>query len=171
MGRSDPTGQPYPDMSGSGRNAPPGPTVLTAMPTPKSTVLDAWRTFATRDPAAVRALFTADAEWLAPAGNAAARILGTHHLVGPSRIAQFLTAEFPAVFGTDIRSEITSARADGDTVFLESRLRSTLPNGGQYDNEYCFLVTVQDGLLHRIREHLDTHRGLLAFGLVQEGDG
>ena len=56
--------------------------------------------------------------------------------------------------------------ADGDTVVLETRFRSTLPDGRPYDNAYCFLVTVRDGRLHRIREHLDTHRGLVAFGMV-----
>jgi ketosteroid isomerase-like protein len=134
----------------------------------KDFVLRAWTTFGTADPARVGPLFTADAEWLAPAGNAAARLLGGHHLVGRERIVAFLTEEFPAVFGTGLSSDVEAVLAEGDTVVLQTRLRSLLPNGRRYDNVYCFLITVRDGRIHRIREHLDTHRGLLAFGLVEE---
>jgi ketosteroid isomerase-like protein len=134
----------------------------------KELVLDAWKTFGTGDPDRIGALFTAEAEWLAPAGNAAARILGGHHLVGRERIVRFLTAEVPAVFGADLTGDVETVLAEGDTVVLEIRLRSLLPNGRRYDNAYCFLFTLRDGRIHRIREHLDTHRGLLAFGLVDE---
>jgi uncharacterized protein len=61
--------------------------------TNKQLVIDAWRAFATREPDRVRAVFTPDAEWLAPAGNATALALdGTHHLVGRERIVRFITA-------------------------------------------------------------------------------
>jgi ketosteroid isomerase-like protein len=79
-----------------------------------------------------------------------------------------LSAEVPAVFGADLTGDVESLLAEGDTVVLEIRLRSLLPNGRRYDNAYCFLFTLRDGRIHRIREHLDTHRGLLAFGLVDE---
>jgi uncharacterized protein len=134
----------------------------------KDTVLDAWKTFGTGDPVRIGPVFTDDAEWLAPAGNAAARILGGHHLVGRERIVRFLTVEFPVTFGTDISSVVETVVAEDDTVVLQTRLRSLLPNGRRYDNAYCFLVTVRDGRIHRVREHLDTHLGLLAFGLVTE---
>ncbi len=131
-------------------------------------MLDAWRTFGSRDPERVGAVFTGDAEWLAPPGNAAARLVGGHHLVGRERIVRFLVEEFPAVFGTGISSEVGEVVGEGDVVVLQTRLRSTLPNGRRYDNDYCFLVDVRDGRIHRVREHLDTHRGLLAFGLVDD---
>jgi uncharacterized protein len=134
----------------------------------KDFVLDAWTTFGTGDPDRIGAVFAEDAEWLAPAGNAAARILGGHHLVGRGRIVTFLTEEFPVVFGTDVSSEVEAVLAEDDTVVLQTRLRSRLPNGNRYDNAYCFLITLRDGRIHRIREHLDTHRGLLAFGLVDD---
>ena len=70
----------------------------------KELVIRAWREFATGDPDRVRAVFAADAEWLAPPpDNATARAIGgTHHLVGRDRIARFLTSEFPAVFVADV---------------------------------------------------------------------
>jgi ketosteroid isomerase-like protein len=139
--------------------------------TTKDLVLDAWKTFGTRDPERIGAVLTEDAEWLAPASNAAARLLGYHHLVGRERILQFLTRQLEETFGTDMTSDVTRVVAEGDTVVLQTRLRSTLPGGRPYDNEYCFLVTVRDGRIHRIHEHLDTHRGLLAFGLVEDPAG
>lgn len=139
--------------------------------TGKDIVLDAWKTFGTRDPERIAAVLTEDAEWLAPAGNAADRLLGTHHLVGRERIIRFLTEELDATFGRDITSDVTRVVAEGDTVVLQLSLSSTLPDGRPYANEYCFLVTVRDDRIHRIHEHLDTHRGLLAFGLVAEPAG
>jgi ketosteroid isomerase-like protein len=134
----------------------------------KEFVLGAWKAFGTGDPDRIGAVFTGDAEWLAPAGNAAARVLGGHHLVGRERIVAFLAEEFPVVFGTGVSSEVEAVVAEGDTVVLQTRLRSQLPNGNRYDNTYCFLITLRDDRIHRIREHLDTHRGLLAFGLVDD---
>jgi uncharacterized protein len=139
--------------------------------TTKDIVLDAWKTFGTRDPERIAAVLTEDAEWTAPASNAAARILGYHHLVGRDLILLFLTKQLEETFGTDMTREVTRVVAEGDTVVLQMSLRSTLPSGRPYDNEYCFLVTVRDGRIHRIHEHLDTHRGLVAFGLVDEPAG
>jgi uncharacterized protein len=133
----------------------------------KDVVLDAWSAFATRDPDLVGAVFTPDAEWLAPAGNAAARILGGHHLVGRERIVTFLTEEFPAVFGKETSAQLGPVLAEGDTVVVGMRLTAVLPDGRPYDNDYCLLFTVHDQRIRRVREHLDTRRGLVAFGLVE----
>jgi uncharacterized protein len=66
----------------------------------KQLVACAWEAFASRAPGRVRAVFTPDAEWLAPPGNATALAIGgTHHLVGRDRIVHFLTCEF----GTRLR--------------------------------------------------------------------
>jgi ketosteroid isomerase-like protein len=144
--------------------------ITTDTPTSRSVVLDAWATFGTGDPERIGAVFAPDAEWLAPAGNAAARIVGDHHLVGRERIVAFLGSEFATVFGTRVSAEVERVVAEGDTVVLQVRLQSVLPGGRAYDNHYCFLFTVRDGVVHRVREHLDTHRGLLAFGLLDGVD-
>jgi ketosteroid isomerase-like protein len=131
----------------------------------KEIVLDAWRAFATHDAARIAPLFTPDAEWLAPPGNAAARIVGTHHLVGRERITRFIAEEFPAVFGSEITIEFRTVIAEGDSVVVEERMRATLPGDRPYDVSYCFVFELRDGLIHRVREHLDTRRGLDMFGL------
>jgi ketosteroid isomerase-like protein len=131
----------------------------------KEIVLDAWRAFATHDAARIAPLFAPDAEWLAPPGNAAARIVGTHHLVGRERITRFIADEFPAVFGSEISIEFRTVIAEGDSVVVEERMRATLPGGRPYDVSCCFVFELRDGLIHRVREHLDTRRGLDMFGL------
>ncbi|WP_330228446.1 nuclear transport factor 2 family protein [Nocardia sp. NBC_00508] len=123
-------------------------------------VLRAWREFATQDPDRIAAVFTLDAEWLAPPENPTARALdGTNHLIGRDRIVRFLTIEFPAVFVADRKVDFTAVTAEGTTVVVEERMRATLMNGNHYDNEYCFVFELSDdGLIHRVREYMDTRR-------------
>lgn len=130
----------------------------------KEVVMRAWGEFASRDPERVAAVFTADAEWLAPADNATALALdGSHHLVGRERIVRFLTEEFGTVFVADVAVDFRGVFADGDTVIVEERMQATLAHGGRYDNDYCFIFELQDGLIHRVREYMDTQRGAACF--------
>jgi ketosteroid isomerase-like protein len=127
-------------------------------------VVQAWEAFATRDPGRVRAVFAADAEWLAPPGNATALALGgSHHLVGRDRIVQFLTSEFGRVFVAGVSIDFRGIYADGDTVIVEVRMQATLAHGGHYDNDYCFIFELEDGLIKRVREYMDTRRGARWF--------
>jgi ketosteroid isomerase-like protein len=130
-------------------------------------VMDAWRAFATQDPDRVRAVFTPDAEWLAPARNATALALdGSHHLVGRERIVRFLAQEFGSVFVADVTVEFRGVHAAGDTVVVEERMQATLANGAHYDNEYCLVFELAGGRIHRVREYMDTQRGAECFAAV-----
>jgi uncharacterized protein len=138
-------------------------TALTE-PTSKQRAATAWAAFGSRDSDRIRAVFTPDAEWLAPPGNATAMAIdGTSHLVGRDRIVQFLSQEFGTVFVADVALDISSMFADGDVVITEARLRGTLAHGGHYDNDYCFVFELTDGLIHRVREYMDTRRGAAWF--------
>ncbi len=131
----------------------------------KAAVLRAWDAFASRRAERVAEVFTADAEWLAPPGNATARALdGSHHLVGRDRIVRFLTEEFPAVFPSDVAVDFRTVVAEGDVVVVEERMRATLASGRPYDNDYCFVFEARNGLIHRVREYMDTRRGEEMFG-------
>jgi len=44
-------------------------------------------------------------------------------------------------------------------VVLELESHAELPGGEQYDNRYCYVVTVVDGALHHVREYSDTAYG------------
>lgn len=133
--------------------------------TNKQLVMNAWEMFATRDPERVRLVFAPDAEWLAPPGNATALALdGTHHLIGRERIVKFLTVEFPTIFVADVSTGFRGLYADGDVIVAEVRLQATLAHGGHYDNDYCFIFEMENSLIKRIREYMDTKRGAAMFG-------
>jgi len=115
--------------------------------------------FASRDPTRVPAVFAPDAEWLAPPGNATAIALGgTHHLVGRE------TRVFGTVFVANVSIDFRGLYADGDTVVVQEHMQATLAHGGHYDNDYCFIFELENGLIKRVREYMDTQRGARWFG-------
>lgn len=128
--------------------------------TPKQVVIEAWKAFSSREPARITEFFTADAEWLAPAGNATAMALNVaSHMVGRDAIVQFIVEEFPKLFVSDVTVDIRGVFAEGQTVFLEERMTATLSNGQRYENDYCFAFVVSGERISRVREYMDTQRG------------
>ena len=129
-------------------------------------VENAWKAFASHDADRISAVFTEDAEWLAPPGNAtAAALAGPSHLVGRAAIVRFLAEDFPRFFVSDVKVTFTGFHADGDRVIVEETMTATLANGNHYANDYCFVFELRDGLIHRVREYLDTARGhRMVFG-------
>jgi len=126
----------------------------------KQAAIAAWQTFRTRDPAKIATVFTEDAEWLAPANNATAVALnGPWHLKGRDQIARMFGTEVRKLFVADIAAEFRGFYADGNIVVIEQRLRATLANGNAYDNDYCFVLELENGLIHRVREYMDTAKG------------
>ena len=69
----------------------------------------------------------------------------------------------------DLAPEPVLARGapDGDVVITEARITCTLPHGGHYENDYCCTFEFFGGLLHRIREYMDTRHGTAQFAVVQ----
>jgi len=128
--------------------------------TSKDIVMDAWRAFASRDAARIADCFTADAQWLAPEGNATAIALDcTHHMMGRDAIVHFLTVAFPKLFVADVLVELSGLHADGETVIVEEHMQATLANGRRYDNAYCFVFMLEGERIARVREYMDTRRG------------
>ena len=134
-------------------------------PTAKDVVLHAWKTFSTRDADLIAALFTPDAEWIAPARNATAVALAhTDHMVGPDQIARFIASEMHRLF-SEIDISFRAVHADGDSVIVEERMRATLPGGKPYENDYCFVFVVECGRIKQVREYMDTRKGWqMVFG-------
>ncbi|MFI6173327.1 nuclear transport factor 2 family protein [Nocardia sp. NPDC051052] len=126
----------------------------------KAVVRNAWKAFATHDFDAISACFTEDAEWLAPPNNATAAFLdGPSHLIGRAVIADFLAHGFPKLFVKDVAIAFRGFYADGDCVIVEETMSATLINGNAYENDYCLIFELRDGLIHRVREYMDTARG------------
>jgi ketosteroid isomerase-like protein len=129
-------------------------------------VLAAWETFGTRDPERIAAVFTEDAEWLAPANNATAVALkGPSHMVGRHQIARLIGTEIWKLFTANVAIDFRGVHAAGNIVVVEERMRGTLANGNTYDNDYCFVFEVENGLINRVREYMDTAKGnRMVFG-------
>ncbi|MFK4487052.1 nuclear transport factor 2 family protein [Bradyrhizobium sp. USDA 336] len=129
------------------------------MTSPRDVVLNAWNTFSSRDPERIAALFTEDAEWIAPKGNATAIALDhTDHMKGPHQIARFIAQEMHRLF-SNIDIAFRGVYVDGDVVIVEERMRATLPGGKPYENEYCFVFEVVGDRVRQVREYMDTRKG------------
>jgi len=57
----------------------------------------------------------------------------------------------------DPKTTIDNIFAKGNVVCVESRGRGKLRNGKVYDNQYCWVIEVKDGLVWKIREYMDSH--------------
>ncbi|MDB5872652.1 MAG: ketosteroid isomerase [Ramlibacter sp.] len=138
--------------------------------TTKEIVKNAWKAFATRDPAQIEAVFTEDAKWFAPPGNASGRALGySNFVLDRPTIVRFLAHELTTLFVSDVQVTFKSLLAEGATAMLENRFQAKLANGRDYDNDYCFVIEVRDGRIHRMREYMDTQRGFACiFGEAED---
>lgn len=118
-----------------------------------------------------RPAFAEDAQWIAPEGNATAvAIDGPSHMIGRDAIARFIAEDFGRLFVADVDIAFRSMFGDGDRVAVEERMRATLVNGRSYDNEYCFIFRLRDGLIAEVREYTDTARGFQqVFGKGEPG--
>jgi ketosteroid isomerase-like protein len=126
----------------------------------KRAAMATWKAFASRNPVEIAAMFTDDAEWFAPPGNATAMALNaTKHVMGKADIVQFIAFDFGKLFTRDVELDFKGFYGDGDIVVVEHRLRATLPNGAPYDNDYCFVLEMENGRIRRMREYMDTAKG------------
>ena len=126
----------------------------------KRAAMATWKAFASRDPVEIAAMFTEDAEWFAPPGNATAMALNaTKPVMGKADIVQFIAFEFGKLFTNDVKLDFKGVYGDGDIVVVEHRLQATLANGAPYDNDYCFVLEMENGRIRRMREYMDTAKG------------
>ncbi|MBF6163533.1 nuclear transport factor 2 family protein [Streptomyces gardneri] len=126
----------------------------------RAIVQAAWRAFASHDAERIAPFFTEDAEWLAPADNATAVALDIpSHMIGRQAITDFLAHEYTKLFVSDVTVDFRGFYLDGDRVIVEETMSATLANGNAYSNDYCFVFELRDGLIHRVREYMDTARG------------
>lgn len=134
----------------------------------RTIVLNAWKAFASHDADRIEAVFTEDAEWLAPPGNATALALnGPSHMIGRPAITRFLADDFRRLFVSDVNIVFRAIHATTDHVVVEETMTATLANGGHYENDYCLVFELRESLIHRVREYMDTtraHRFLLGSG-------
>jgi ketosteroid isomerase-like protein len=74
-------------------------------------------------------------------------------------------SEIWKLFVANVSVDFRGFYADGDVVVVEERMRASLANGDAYDNDYCFVFELEDGLICRVREYMDTAKAnLMVFG-------
>jgi uncharacterized protein len=129
-------------------------------------IQNAFQALASCDPDQISAVFTEDAEWLSPPGNAVAAALeATDHMVGRKAIVRFFAEDLPRLFVRDVDLTFRGLHGDGERVTVEATMSATLANGNPYSNDYCFVFELREGLVHRVREYVDTARGYrMIFG-------
>jgi uncharacterized protein len=60
--------------------------------------------------------------------------------------------------------EVHCVHADGEFVVVEHSGRNELSDGRRYDNNYCWVFRFADGLIHEVREYMDTQLVTETFG-------
>nr|BFE73872.1 hypothetical protein GCM10020092_071730 [Actinoplanes digitatis] len=86
---------------------------------------------------------------------------------------RFSLGEFHRLSVRDVDIEFRGIHADGGRVIVEETMTATLANGNHYANDYCFVFELRDGLIHRVREYMDTargHRTIFGTGPVGRGE-
>lgn len=126
----------------------------------KQHVIDTWKAFASRDADEIRKYFAEDAVWVAPHNNATALALNAPSgFSSAAQIAHFIANDVGKIFARDVSVDFKAIHAAGDVVVVEERMQATLFNGRHYDNDYCFIFELKDGLITVMREYMDTAKG------------
>ena len=66
--------------------------------------------------------------------------------------------------GASSKVTVRGIHGDGDVVVVEHSGRNELPDGRRYDNNYCWVLRFQDGLIREVREYMDTQLVSDTFG-------
>ena len=113
-----------------------------------------FETLSTGDLERVRPLFHKDAIWkVMPTGIPGA---GEHR--GRDFIIDSFLAPVRGLFVPgDPKVLIDTIISKGNLVAVESRGIGKMTNGKVYNNTYCWMIEVKDGLIYRIREYMDSH--------------
>ncbi len=92
---------------------------------------------------------------------------GTHTFAGTFKGKRDIQDRLLAPIAKIVESfkfHIDNLIAEGDQVVVEGRGECPTKDGRAYNNTYCIVVTVRDGKISRIREHLDSELVTAIFG-------
>ena len=57
----------------------------------------------------------------------------------------------------DPKVQIKTVIAQGDLVACETHGTGTFVDGRKYDNKYCWVIEIRDGLVYHLREYMDSY--------------
>lgn len=75
---------------------------------------------------------------------------------GKAAILTDLLGQLRARLADRYRATAERVLADGDYVVVQATGQATTRAGAPYNNEYCFVYRMQDGLIKEVTEYLDT---------------
>lgn len=83
---------------------------------------------------------------------------------GKQRVIDTLFGGAIDELGAGSRVEVAHVHADGDSVVVEHAGRNVLPDGRQYNNQYCWVLRFEGDLIWEVREYMDTQLVTETFG-------
>jgi ketosteroid isomerase-like protein len=83
---------------------------------------------------------------------------------GKTTILADLLGQLRARLADRYRAAAERVLADGDYVVVQATGQATTKAGTPYNNEYCFVYRMQDGLIKEVTEYLDTELVVRALG-------
>ncbi len=117
-------------------------------------VRDFFTTLSTGELENIRATLHPDASWMPMVKNVPGAGL---HAPRDVIVDEFLAPVRGIFEDGDPKTEIDNIFAKGNVVCVESRGMGKLRNGNTYNNQYCWVIEVKDGLVWKIREYMDSH--------------
>src|SRR5262245_3741077 len=83
---------------------------------------------------------------------------------GKQAVLNELFPKLRATLADRVRTRATRFIAEGDLVVVEARGNNNTRTGVPYNNSYCMIYTVRDGMLHEMVEYMDTDLAIRALG-------
>ncbi|MGH3629769.1 MAG: nuclear transport factor 2 family protein [Sciscionella sp.] len=104
------------------------------------------------DAIAIAALVAEDVEWHPPES------VRNRPIRGRDRVTSAMTGgSTSSVLQVDtIKREVVSVVVENETAAVRQLMTATRVDGEQYRNNYCWIYTVENGLIRRIDEYGDT---------------
>jgi uncharacterized protein len=79
---------------------------------------------------------------------------GTYY--GKATILKDLLGQLGARLAGRYKASAQRIIAEGELVVVQARGEATTKDGKPYNNEYCFIYRVEDGMIREVTEYLDT---------------
>lgn len=84
--------------------------------------------------------------------------------VGKPEVVRELFGGVAETLSPSFRVDVHSILGDGAHVVVEHTGRNETPDGRRYDNNYCWVLRFDHGLIREIREYMDTQLVTETFG-------
>ena len=117
----------------------------------KQVVLDFYEAGARGDMDACFALLTDDVTWT---NIGSTKFSGTY--IGKQAIAEDLLGPLFSQLKAGISSQIERLTAEGDIVVAQTSGTAETMDGTPYNNTYCPVIRIRDGLIADVKEYMDT---------------